>query len=394
MKYKRLLAKRSRQMDANAIREILKVVSQPGIISLAGGIPSPDSFPMTIFRELTDRVFTRYASDALQYDLTEGFIPLREQVSTLLSARGIHAVPNEVNICSGSQGVLDATAKLLISRGDKIALEAPTYLGAISAFNPYEPEYIRMDTDDEGLIPESLDHTLSQHNIKFIYLVPTFQNPTGRTLTLERRELIADLLVKHQALLLEDDPYSALRYKGKDLPPIKTLAPDNVIYVSTLSKIFAPGLRIGFYAAPEFIRKWLVLVKQGIDLHTSTFNQALAAEYLEGGFLDNHLPKIKALYKPRQAAMINAIKSYLPSSFTCSPSDGGMFLWVTGPKGFDVMDLYYRAIDNGVAFVPGKFFYTKESEGLETMRLNYTMADETTIDQALFKLAKTINQIS
>lgn len=394
MEYQHLLAKRTTQMGANAIREILKVVAKPGIISLAGGIPSPESFPMTIFRELTERVFTRYESAALQYDLTEGFIPLREQVSALLDQRGIKAEPDEVNICSGSQGLLDAAAKLLISKGDKIALEAPTYLGAISAFNPYEPEYIRMDTDDDGLIPESLELALKENRIKFIYLVPTFQNPTGRTLPLERRKKIAEILIEYNALLLEDDPYSALRYRGDDLPPIKTMAPDNVIYVSTLSKVFAPGLRIGFYAAPKFLRQWLVLVKQGIDLHTSTFNQALAAEYLEGGYLDSHLPEIKALYKPRQKAMFDAILTYFPDSFHCSPSDGGMFLWVTGPKGFDVMDLYYRAIDNGVAFVPGKFFFTAETEGYETIRLNYTMADEATLKQAVIKLSETIRQLN
>ncbi|MBU1341946.1 MAG: PLP-dependent aminotransferase family protein [Proteobacteria bacterium] len=390
MNYESLLAGRTELMKANAIREILKVVSKPGVISLAGGIPSPDSFPMDIFKELTDRVLTKYSSGAFQYDLTEGFVPLREQVSLLLKSRGIDAPPDTVNITSGSQGVLDAVAKLLISKGDKIALEAPTYLGALSAFNPYEPTYIRMDMDEEGLVPESLEQTLKTHKIKFIYLVPTFQNPTGRTITLERREKIARIIKKYNALLVEDDPYSALRYKGENIPAIKTLAKDNVIYISTLSKIFAPGLRIGFYAAPKFLRQWLVLVKQGVDLHTSTFNQALAAEYLEGNYLVSHLPKIINLYKPKQAAMLSAIEEKLPKEFTCSPSDGGMFLWVTGPRGFDMIRLYHKAIENGVAFVPGKFFFTSEEEGIETMRLNYTMADEKTIDLAIGKLADTI----
>ena len=390
MDYQALLADRTELMKANAIREILKVVSRPGVVSLAGGIPSPESFPMEIFRELTDKVLTRYSSGAFQYDLTEGFLPLREQISVLLKSRGITISPDAVNITSGSQGVLDAIAKLLISKGDKIALEAPTYLGALSAFNPYEPTYVRMDMDDEGLVPESLETTLKTHKIKFIYLVPTFQNPTGRTITLERRIKIADIIKKYNALLVEDDPYSALRYKGKNLPAIKTMAEDHVIYVSTLSKIFAPGLRIGFYAAPEFLRKWLVLVKQGIDLHTSTFNQALAAEYLEGDYLLTHLPKIISLYRPKQAAMLSAIKDKLPRDFVCSPSDGGMFLWVKGPEGFDMIQLYHKAIENGVAFVPGKFFFTDENEGIETMRLNYTMADEKTIKMAIGKLADTI----
>jgi len=393
MEFHTLLADRTKLMSASAIREILKVVSKPGMVSLAGGIPSPESFPMDIIRELTDRVLTKYSSGAFQYDLTEGFYPLREQVSLLLESRGIKATPDTVNITSGSQGFLDAIAKLLITKGDKIALEAPTYLGALSAFNPYEPEYISMDMDDDGLIPDSLEETLKTHKIKFIYLVPTFQNPTGRTITLERRIKISDIIKKYNALLVEDDPYSSLRYKGEDIPAIKTLAPKNVIYVSTLSKIFAPGLRIGFYAAPEFISKWLVLVKQGIDLHTSTFNQALAAEYLEGDYLCSHLPKIISLYKPKQAAMLSAIKEKLPADFICSPSDGGMFLWVTGPKGFDMIRLYHKAIENRVAFVPGKFFFTDENEGIETMRLNYTMADEKTIAMAIGKLSDTLQTL-
>ena len=393
MDYQSFLADRTRLMQTNAIREMLKVVSKPGIISLAGGIPSPQSFPMDLFGVLVEKVLAKYQSGAFQYDLTEGFLPLREQVSCLLGQRGITAAPDEVNITSGSQGTLDALGKLLISKGDKVAMESPTYLGAISAFNPYEPEYVSMETDDFGLIPESLEETLKNHKIKLIYLVPTFQNPTGRTLTLERRQQIAGIIEKYNALLVEDDPYSSLRYQGEAVPAIKTLAPDNVIYVSTLSKVFAPGLRIGFYAAPAFLRQWLVLVKQGVDLHTSTFNQALAAEYLEGGYLEAHLPKIIDLYRPRQKAMQAALEKFLPKDFICAPSQGGMFLWVTGPKGLDDLVLYEKAVENGVAFVPGRFFYTDPSKGVGTMRLNYTMTDEATIEIAVKKLSDAVGQL-
>ncbi|MCP3944088.1 MAG: PLP-dependent aminotransferase family protein [Desulfobacteraceae bacterium] len=393
MDYQGLLADRTTLMQTNAIREILKVVSNPDIISLAGGIPSPASFPMDIIQELTQKVLTKYESSAFQYDFTEGLLPLREQVSILLKTRGIQALPDAVNITSGSQGALDAIAKLTISKGDKIALEAPTYLGAISAFNPYEPCYIPMDMDNEGLIPEALEDTLKTHAIKFIYLVPTFQNPTGRSLTLERRIQIADIIQKYNVLLIEDDPYSALRYKKDPLPAIKTLAPEHVIYISTLSKIFAPGLRIGFYAAPKFLRQWLVLIKQGVDLHTSTFNQALAAEYLEGDYISTHLPRIIDIYKPRQKAMMDALNRMLPRGFSCAPSDGGMFLWVTGPEEFDALTLYHKAIEKGVAFVPGQFFYTNPEDGLKTMRLNYTMADEATIEIGIEKLTDAIGAI-
>ena len=390
MRFDHLLADRTRAMDVNVIREILKVVSQPGMVSLAGGIPAPESFPLEIIRELTGIVIDKYASGAFQYGPTEGFWPLREALVDYLKDREIETGAAEILIASGSQGVLDAIGKVLISSGDQVAVEAPTYLGALQAFTPYEPDYVSMDTDDDGLIPESLDRVLASGKVKFIYLVPTFQNPTGRTLPLERRRQIADIIKKYNALLLEDDPYGALRYRGQAITPIKALAPDNVVYISTLSKVFAPGLRIGFCHAPEQIRKWLVIVKQGIDLHTSTFNQALAAEYIAGGFLKRHLPKIIDLYRPKQEAMLTALDRYFPKEFKWSNPEGGMFLWVEGPQGFDMEKLYWKAVKRNVAFVPGQYFYASPDEGIETMRLNYTMTDEETIDNSIRILSEVI----
>ena len=392
MNFENLLAHRTEKMKNNTIREILKVVSQPGMVSLAGGIPAPESFPLKIMESLVKTVMEKYSSGAFQYDLTEGFTPLRNVLSKYLAQKGIKADTNEILISSGSQGLLDAAGKVLISKGDKIAVEAPTYLGAISAFNPYEPEYIQMDTDDNGLIPESLENVLKSNQIKFIYLVPTFQNPTGRTIPKDRRKEIAGIIKKYNALLIEDDPYSALRYKGEDIPSIKTFAPDHVVYISTLSKIFAPGLRIGFCAAPELICKWLVTVKQGTDLHTSTFNQALAAEYLSGGHLKNHLPEILKIYKPKQEAMLNALEKYMPDNFKWSKPEGGMFIWVEGPKGMDMEKIYWKAVERKTAFVPGKFFYTQQNHGMETMRLNYTMADKTAIDKSVKILSEVVQE--
>lgn len=390
MAFDHLLADRTGKMGVNVIREILKVVSQPGMVSLAGGIPAPESFPLEIIQELTEIVVEKYASGAFQYGPTEGFWPLREALVGYLEKREIKAGAGEILIASGSQGVLDAIGKVLISRGDQVAVEAPTYLGALQAFTPYEPDYVRMDTDDDGLIPASLENVLSAGRVKFVYLVPTFQNPTGRTIPLERRRVISDIIKKHNALLVEDDPYGALRYRGQDIVPIKALAPDHVIYISTLSKVFAPGLRIGFCHAPEQIKKWLVIVKQGIDLHTSTFNQALAAEYIAGGFLERHLPKIIDLYRPKQEAMLSALDAYFPEGFKWSRPEGGMFLWVQGPEGYDMEKLYWKAVKRNVAFVPGKYFYTSRQEGIETMRLNYTMADEETIDHSIKILSEVI----
>ncbi len=385
------LASRTDQMGVNAIREILKVVSYPGMISLAGGIPAPESFPLELMGHLYQTVLEKYGAAALQYGPTEGFGPLREALVDYLYLRGIRATVNEILIASGSQGVLDALGMALISTGDPVAVEAPTYIGAIQAFRPFVPRFVTIDTDECGVVPESLESALIHNAIKFIYLVPTFQNPTGRTLTLERRMAVAQLIQKHDTLLVEDDPYSALRYRGADLPSIKSLAPDHVIYVGTLSKVLAPGLRIGFSVAPEALRKWLVIVKQGIDLHTNTLGQALAAEYLDGGHLQRHLPGILSLYKPRQEAMLAAISRFFPDSFDWSKPEGGMFIWCQGPAGTDMDAVYKRAVDRKVAFVPGRYFYARPDQGRETLRLNYTMSDERTLWQAIEILGEVLD---
>ncbi len=385
-------ADRTRRMSASAIREILKIASRPKMVSLAGGIPSPDSFPISIINSIQQSVIKKYGANALQYDLTEGFLPLRNELVHYLEEKGIAATKNMITITSGSQGVLDTAGKILISKGDHVAVEAPTYLGALQAFNPYAPKYVQLETDEHGVLPASIDKALSLFPIKFIYLVPNFQNPTGRTIPENRRKEIGRIIQDRNALLIEDDPYGDLRFRGLTIPPIKTHAPDNVIYVSTLSKVFAPGLRIGFCVAPEQIQKWLVLAKQGVDLHTSTLNQAMATEYLAKGHLKKHLPNIISLYKPRQEAMINALESCFPEGFSWSKPDGGMFVWVKGPHGMDMEKIYLKAVKENVAFVPGKFFFAKKGTGHETMRLNFTMTDEKTIDAAIFTLSRVIKK--
>ncbi len=383
-----ILASRTSAMGASAIREILKVVAQPGMVSLAGGIPSPESFPIDLMQELNRRVLEKYGAAALQYDPTEGFGPLREALAAYLSLNGMAAEVDEILISSGSQGALDAVGMILISKGDYVAVESPTYLGALQAFAPYEPRYVPLEADDHGLIPESLEAAARTTPIKFVYLVPTFQNPTGRTLPLSRRRDIARIIQANDLLLVEDDPYSALRYKGEHLPPIKTMAPDHVVYVGTLSKVFAPGLRIGYCLAPELLRKWMVIVKQGIDLHTSTYNQALAAEYIAGGHLQTHLPKVISLYRPKLQAMLAALERHFPADFKWSRPQGGMFVWVEGPPGMNMEEVYLQAVARNVAFVPGRFFYAIEEEGTETLRLNFTMADKATIHKAIATLAE------
>lgn len=386
----RILAKRTSRMSASAIREILKLLAQPGMISLAGGIPAPDSFPITLIGELTDLVLKKYGSKALQYDLTEGFVPLRTAIQEEVRTRGIETDIANILITSGSQGALDAIGKIFISAGDKIAVEAPTYLGALQAFNPYGPDYVRMDTDDDGLIPESMEQVILKHRVKFVYLVPTFQNPTGRTIPLERRQRIAELAQKYDTLVIEDDPYSLLRFKGSPTPSIKTLAPDHVAYMSSFSKVLAPGLRLGYTIAPALVTKWMTLSKQGVDLHSATFGQAIAAEYLSGGHMKAHVTKIITLYAPKMEVMLDAIAENFPSDWTYSRPEGGMFVWAEGPAGVDTEKLYHQCVQRKAAFVPGKYFYTNPAEGLATMRLNYTMATSDQIRTAIRTIADVI----
>lgn len=383
MDYESLLAHHTHTIQASAIREILKVASSPGMVSLAGGLPAAESFPLEIMEELTGAVLAKYGAQALQYDASEGFLPLREALVPHLAARGVKATAEGITIFSGSQGILDGIGKILISPGDVVAVEAPTYLGAIQAFNPYEPRYAEIETDGDGLIPESLDRVLADQRVKLVYLVPTFQNPTGRTLPLDRRHAVAEILRTHNALLLEDDPYSDLRYTGTPVPPIKSLAPENVVYSSTLSKTFAPGLRVGLCVAPAPIQRWMITARQGVDLHTSTFTQALAAEYIAAGYLERQLPRILDIYRPRQQAMFDALAVHLPEDFAYTRPEGGMFIWVEGPPGFDAEALQRRILERGVAFVPGKYFYVNPEGKQNTFRMNFTAADPATIERAI-----------
>lgn len=387
-----MLAQRTQHMGSSAIREILKVLSRPGIVSLAGGLPAPEAFPMEKMNSLCELVLQKHGTAALQYGTTEGFFPLKEALTEYLRENKIETAPENINITTGSQGVLDALGKILITPGDAVAVEAPTYLGALQAFNPYGPRYVQMETDEDGLIPESMEEVVKAHQPKLVYLVPTFQNPTGRTIPLKRRQRIAEIAKNTDTLVIEDDPYGQLRYRGEFITPIAAMAPEHVVYCGSFSKVFAPGLRVGFYIAPKLVEEWLVRAKQGVDLHTSSFSQALAAEFISGGYLKEHLPKIIELYRPKQEAMLAAMDEFFPGGFTWSKPEGGMFIWAEGPQGLDALKLYDEAIKNKVAFVPGRYFYTEAGAGSNTMRLNFTMADEETIRAAVERLAEAMRK--
>ena len=392
VEFEKLLSQRTLSMQSNAIREILAVVSQPGMISLAGGIPAPQSFPLEELYRINETVLDRYGASALQYDLTEGFTPFREALADYLAGKGAQANAEDILVFNGSQSVLDTLGKVLISPGDTIALESPSYLGAISAFNAYEPKYVNIETDDQGIIPDSLVEVLEKRSVKFIYLVSTFQNPTGRTLSAGRRQEVAEVIQRYEALVIEDDPYSDLRYRGEPIAPFYSFAPDNTVYVSTVSKVFAPGLRLGFCIAPKTIHHWLRIAKQGADLHSNTYAQALATEYIRGGYLERQLPKIIALYQPRQEAMLAAMDQFMPKGYRWTKPEGGMFIWIDGPDGVDAEEIYWRAVEEKVAFVPGKYFFIDQAAGLGTMRLNFTMSDEAAIARAIEILARVIRE--
>lgn len=387
-----LLATRTAGIKPSPIRELMKFGINPNIVSLGGGLPSPDSFPLDLIKQLTETVLNKYGSAALQYDLTEGFIPLRKALIDYCKSNGVEGGMDNIYVTTGSQGFLDALGKVFVSPGDLVVVEGPTYLAALQAMNAYGAKYIQMDMDDEGLLPESLERILKTTKIKFIYTIPTFQNPSGKTLGLERRKQVAEIIKKYDAMLIEDDPYSALRYCGEKQPTIKSMAPDNVIYVSTFSKIFAPGLRLGFYVAPEPFGRWMSLVKQGVDLNSCTYAQALAAEYLLGGYLDNQIKKIVSLYKPKLEVMNKALEDYFPEEYKFMKPDGGMFMWVQGPNTIDMEDIFKISLSKNVGFVPGKFFYPNQEDGLGTMRLNFTNGTPEQLTHAVKIIGESIKE--
>lgn len=374
---------RTTAMTNPIIQDILKVANKPGIISLAGGLPAPESFPMDIIDQLTKKVLLKYRGSAFQYGPTQGMMELREALVIHLSARPIDTDASHILVANGSQSILDLLGRIFIEKGVVVGIEKPTYLGALQAFTPYEPTYVEMDTDKEGITLESFKQVTINSKPRIIYLNPTFQNPTGKTLSLKRRIELGKLIRELNVLVIEDDPYGNLLYSGKAVQPLWKFAPDNVIYVSTFSKILAPGIRIGYCVAPLDITTMLVAAKQGSDLHTNSFSQALAAEYLLGGYLEKQLPKIIEIYKPRLETMLSSLKRHMPKGYVWTEPNGGMFVWVTGPKEFNSLELYDKAIAAGVAFVPGFCFFAGKGEGSNTMRLNFTNVSEDKIENGI-----------
>ena len=383
------LAARAAKMNPSVIREILKVTEKPGIISLAGGLPSPKTFPVDAFARAAATVLAQDGPAALQYAASEGFPALREAVAQWLPW---DVDPAQVLITTGSQQGLDLVAKVLVDEGSRVLVETPTYLGALQAFTPMEPTIVSVASDDEGPLVDDFAATAGHDSgrARFMYLLPNFQNPTGRTMSEARR---AALVAKADELgvpLVEDNPYGDLWFDQPPPAPLTARNPEGCIYLGSFSKVLAPGLRLGYVVAPKAIYPKLLQAKQAADLHSPSFNQRLVAEVLKDGFLERHVPTIRALYKRQRDAMHAALERELANlGVTWSRPDGGMFLWARLPEGLSAIELLPEAVERNVAFVPGAAFYA-EAPDARTLRLSFVTASPAQIDAGIKALADTV----
>jgi 2-aminoadipate transaminase len=382
------LSERARKLTSSAIREILKVTERPEVISFAGGLPSPATFPVEEMRVACDRILRDSPAAALQYSATEGYLPLREWVAQRYSVNGAAIRPSQVLITTGSQQALDLLGKVLIDPASRVLVETPTYLGALQSFSMYEPNYVQVPTDEHGLIPETLDATLTA-GARLLYAQPNFQNPTGRRLSLERRTALAAFGQRAGFPVIEDDPYGALDYAGAPLPTMLSMAPDHIVHLGSFSKVLSPGMRVGYIIAPEELHFKLVQAKQATDLHTPSLTQRIVHEVVKDGFLETHIPKIRALYRDQCAAMLASLEQYMPAGVEWNRPEGGMFVWVKLPQHIDTMKLLEQSIDQHVAFVPGGPFFANEAEH-NTLRLSFVTVPPAKIAEGVAKLGALI----
>lgn len=395
-------ALRTHRMTSSVIRELLKLTQRPEVISFAGGLPAAEYFPVERFQEACQRVLATQAHQALQYGPTEGYPPLREMIAERLSRDNICLTVDNVLITSGSQQALSLIGALLINPGDRVLVEQPTYLGALQAFAAYQAEYIGVPTDDDGLCVDQLPAAL-RHGPKFMYILPNFQNPAGVTLSAGRRRALIRLAQQQGVPIVEDDPYGQLRFEGEHLTPLVAVDAEltgnnggcytgNVIYLSTFSKTLAPGLRTAWVvAAPNVIRK-LVQLKQGADLHTSTFAQMIIYEVAKDGFIDEHVRTLRQVYRQRRDVMLSALDRTMPPEVRWTHPDGGLFLWVHLPPEIKIRELFEEALRRDVAFVPGDAFFTIPDPP-PTARLNFSCMPEDAIVEGIRRLSEAIKDL-
>jgi 2-aminoadipate transaminase len=380
-------SERAAQMQSSFIREILKITQRPEIISFAGGLPSSATFPVEEMKAAFDKVLTDSGKVALQYGPTDGFPPLREWIADSLSANGCTIAPEQVLMTSGSQQALDLIGKVLIDEGSRVLVETPSYLGALQAFSVYRPQFASVATDDDGLVPSSIDKVAI--GARMLYALPNFQNPTGRSLSVARRRELVETCARHNLPLIEDDPYGALSYKGEPLPKLLNMNPDGVIYMGSFSKVLTPGIRLGYVVAPLPLVRRLELAKQAADLHTAQLTQMVVHEVIKDGFLERHIPTIRTLYANQCQAMLDAMAACFPAGSSWTRPEGGMFIWVTLPRHIDAMKLLDQALAAHVAFVPGAPFYANQPE-TNTLRLSFVTVSPERIREGIAILGKLI----
>ncbi|WP_036837125.1 PLP-dependent aminotransferase family protein [Polaromonas sp. CF318] len=379
-------AQRAHKMNPSVIREILKVTEKPGIISFAGGLPSPKTFPVAAFREACDKVLREDGHAALQYAASEGYAPLREMVAAMLPW---DVDPAQVLITTGSQQGLDLIAKILIDAGSRVLVETPTYLGALQAFTPMEPEVVGVASDEEGV--DIADLASKAAGARFFYVLPNFQNPTGRTMSEARRAALSAEAARLGLPIVEDNPYGDLWFDTPPPLPLTARNPEGCVYMGSFSKILAPGLRLGFMVAPKSLYPKLLQAKQAADLHTPGFNQRMVVETMKNNFLDRHVPTIRALYKSQRDAMLAAMQRDMPEGVSWNTPAGGMFLWVRLPEGMNAIDLLPKAVERNVAFVPGWAFYADHADA-RTLRLSFVTSSVEQINIGIAALAAAIRE--
>jgi len=385
-----LFSERTRRVPRSFIREILKVAGEPDIISFAGGLPHPGLFPVREMRRAFDTLMEERGAQSLQYGSSEGFWPLREWVCDRYRKRaGLDLSPENVLITTGSQQALDLVGKVFLDEDDVVVMERPGYLGAIQAFSFYSEAIVQVPLQGDGPDMEILEATLRENEPKIFYAIPNFQNPSGQSYNLEKRKQVADLCDRYGTILVEDDPYGELRFAGADLPPVTSFVEGNSILLGTLSKIAAPGLRVGWMVGEEVLLDRLLIAKQAADLHTSTITQQLAWQYLTTNNVDDHIKAIRSAYGRQRECMITMIKKHFPPEVSFTQPEGGMFLWVTLPVGCSSLELFDLAVKEKVIFVPGEPFYI-DGGGTNTMRLNFSNADEEVIEKGIIRLGRCI----
>ena len=392
--FEKYFSERIKNTPSSFIREILKVTQNPEIISFAGGLPNPISFPQEELKISMNRIADKFGAKIYQYSTTQGLESLREFiVQRYKKLWNMDITVDNVIITTGSQQALDLIGKAFINKNDKIMDEKPSYLGLLQAFQLYEADFVQTKLNDDGLDIENLKHTLKTHKPKLAYLIPNFQNPTGLTYTKENREAVFEAIKDEDMLLIQDDPYGELRFSDEErIPYIGLNQTEKNIYLGSFSKIVTPGMRLGYIIANKEIIRMAETAKQASDLHSNIFGQYLIADYLQNNDLDKHIEKIKKLYKTQSSAMVNAMEKYFPKTVKFTRPKGGMFTWVTLEEGKSSVDLFNIAIKKNVAFVPGDPFYVKE-RNVNTLRLNYTNADEKTIEEGIKRLAEALNEI-